>query len=103
MSDSPLSPPRIAFLGVCERAALVREGHQVLWRHNLLGLRQVLVNYFTVRLNKSGAGRFAFRGEPQGRTFSDGRLRLWKADRYGVVTGDFEFSAAHPSKGNSYH
>jgi len=46
MSDSLLSPPRIAFLGVCERAALVREGHQVLWRHNLLGLRQTLVNYF---------------------------------------------------------
>ena len=30
--------------------------------------------------------------------FSDGRLRLWKADRHGVVTGDFEFSTTHPKR-----
>lgn len=41
-----LGTPRIAFLGVCERAALVRTGHPVTWHHNLIGLRQVVLNYF---------------------------------------------------------
>src|SRR5882724_523332 len=41
-----LGVPRIAFLGVCERAALVRTGHPVTWHHNLIGLRHSVLNYF---------------------------------------------------------
>src|SRR5947208_15776932 len=44
--------PKAAFLGVCERIALVREGPPQLWRHNVIGLRQTVVNFFyPARLN----------------------------------------------------
>ena len=44
--------PLIAFLGFVERAAQVQDGHQSLWKYNILGLRQhffSLVYPFTLR------------------------------------------------------
>lgn len=46
MADSFNFAPRIAFLGVCERATLVRSGHPELWSHNFIGLRNILIHYF---------------------------------------------------------
>jgi hypothetical protein len=39
-----LSTPRIAFLGVCERSAIVRDGHALFWKQNLLGLKSVVIS-----------------------------------------------------------
>jgi hypothetical protein len=38
--------PRLAFLGVCERATFVKQGHPIVWCHNIIGLRHTLINYF---------------------------------------------------------
>lgn len=46
MANTLYSAPTVAFLGICERASFVREGHPLIWRHNLIGLRQALVSYF---------------------------------------------------------
>jgi Domain of unknown function (DUF4263) len=37
--------PRIAFLGFCERAEVITQGHVAFWKHNLLGLSSSLVFY----------------------------------------------------------
>lgn len=44
--DSPDTPvPRIAFLGFCERAETLTEGHVVFWKQNLLGLSNMRAFY----------------------------------------------------------
>src|SRR5262249_50547593 len=45
MASSTVAP-NAAFLGVCERISLVREGPAEIWRHNVIGLRQTVVNFF---------------------------------------------------------
>jgi hypothetical protein len=35
--------PNIAFLGVCERATQVKQGQPILWKHSILGLKQVVL------------------------------------------------------------
>lgn len=69
----PLDAPRVAFLGVCERAAFVRDGHHLFWRHNLIGLRHTLVNYF-YPCGASGWHIVFACYDPF--TFTGGRLRL---------------------------
>jgi hypothetical protein len=69
----PLDAPRVALLGVCERAAFVRKGHHLLWCHNLIGLRHTLVNYFYPCGASGWHIVFAYY-DPF--TFPGGRLRL---------------------------
>jgi hypothetical protein len=69
----PLDAPRVALLGVCERAAFVRKGHHLLWCHNLIGLRDTLVNYFYPCGASGWHIVFAYY-DPF--TFPGGRLRL---------------------------
>lgn len=52
MTESEPSTPRIAFLGFCERAETLTEGHLVFWKHNLLGVSNMRAFYvFPANLN----------------------------------------------------
>lgn len=43
--------PSVAFLGVCERATQIKEGQPILWKHSVLGLKQVVLSHvFPVNL-----------------------------------------------------
>ena len=44
MRKSLRNAPRVAVLGIAERAGLVRDGDPITWRHNLIGLRAALVS-----------------------------------------------------------
>lgn len=37
--------PNVAFLGVCERATRIREGQPVLWKYDILGLKQAVLSH----------------------------------------------------------
>ncbi len=45
MTDVMKKDPGIAFLGVCERAAYVREGSTNLYKWNILGLKQIVLSH----------------------------------------------------------
>jgi len=45
MTNTPKKASGIAFLGVCERAAYVREGNTNLFKWNVLGLKQVVLSH----------------------------------------------------------
>jgi hypothetical protein len=37
--------PNVAFLGVCERATRIREGQPLLWKYDILGLKQAVLSH----------------------------------------------------------
>lgn len=37
--------PNIAFLGACERATQVKKGQPILWKHSILGLKQLFLSH----------------------------------------------------------
>lgn len=65
--------PNIAFLGVCERATQVRKGQPILWKHSVLGLKQVVLSHI-FPMNLRGF-QFAFAVyDPL--SFEDARIRV---------------------------
>ncbi|MGA9769684.1 MAG: Shedu anti-phage system protein SduA domain-containing protein [Blastocatellia bacterium] len=83
--------PDVAFLGVCERATLVKGDDPQIWEHNLLGLKEVVL--FRVYPFILSSFHFAFAVyDPFG--FGEARVRIIGPDGIEVIFIDIQFKRA---------
>ncbi len=98
MADKPTTSPEdlpVVFLGLCERAAHVREGNTNLFKWNVLGLKTVFVSYiYPLKLDGLAIG-FAF---PTTIAAEEAKFRISSAEGNEVGTINLMAQAVTPEE-----